>query len=71
MKLKELGNVCHECMLHLIDITKHPGVDCGSVSADYFYEVGDTEKYHDYEVVNIYPNDENCSSMLRVEIKEK
>ena len=34
MKLKELGNVCHKCTLHLIDITKHPGVDCGSVNAD-------------------------------------
>ena len=71
MKLKELGNVCHNCALHLIDISKYPGNDCGSVNTDYFNEIGDIEKYHDYEVVNIYPNDENEPFMLRVEIKEK
>ena len=71
MKLNELAKVCHKCALHIIDITKYPCVDCGSVNADYFDEVGDVEKYKNYEVVNIYTNDENEPSMLRVEIKEK
>ena len=71
MKLKELGSVCHNCALHLIDVSKYPSNDCGSVNADYFDEVSDIEKYKDYEVTSIHPNDENDPSILRVEIKEK
>ena len=71
MKLKELGSVCHNCALHIIDTSKYPSNDCGSVNADYFDEIMDIEKYKDYEVTSIHTNDENDPSMLRVEIKEK
>lgn len=71
MKLNELAKVCNNCGLHIIDITKYPGVDCGSVNANYFDEVSDVEKYKNYNVVNIYTNEMNDPNLLRVEIKEK
>lgn len=71
MKLNELVKVTHDCGLHLIDITNHPGVDCGSVNVRYFDEIADVEKYKDYEVKHIYTNEENDPNLLRVEISEK
>ena len=71
MKLHELANVSRNCDLHLIDITRYSSVDCGAVNAEFFNEVGDVEKYKDYEVKNIYTNDEKDPNLLRVEISEK
>ena len=53
MKLHELANVSRNCALHLVDITHYPSVDCGAVNAEFFNEVGDVEKYKDYEVKSI------------------
>ena len=71
MKLNELVKVTHCCGLHLVDITHYPGGDCGSINVDYFDEIGDVEKYKDYEVKNIYTNEEKDPNLLRVEISEK
>ncbi len=71
MKLHELASVCKACGLHLLDITKYPTIDCGSVNSEYFDEIPDVKKYKDYEVKSIRTNDENDPYTLRVEIKEK
>lgn len=71
MKLYELANVSRNCYLHLVDITHYPGVDCGEVNAEFFTEVGDVQKYKDYEVKSIYTNEGKNPDTLRVEISEK
>lgn len=71
MKLNELAKVAHNCGLHLVDVTRYPSVDCGSVNVDYFDEIDDVEKYKDFEVKNIYTNEEKDPYLLRVEISEK
>ena len=71
MKLHELANVSRNCALHLVDITHYPGVDCGTVNAEFFNEVGDVQKYKDYEVKSIYTNEGKDPDILRVEISEK
>lgn len=71
MKLNELAKVTHNCALHLIDVTHYPSIDCGSVNVNYFDDVSDVEKYKDYEVKNIYTNEEKDPYLLRVEISEK
>lgn len=71
MKLNELVKVTHRCTLHLINITRYPSVDCGYVNVDYFDETSSVEQYKNYEVKNIYTNDEKDPNLLRIEISEK